>query len=185
MLKTHFLKLFSTSSYFLIISCILLSCSNPVVSNIKDFEQLDLGENRNAVFLFWSTECPLCQNYTNVLNEMQEKHPSVAFYLVFQEEVSEKEIQEYCAMYQLNLNYFLDTGGKLTTLLHATVTPQVVVYNTTNGELYSGKIDNWMEKLGVKRQIITEYYLQDVLQSIENNEKKKFTNTEPIGCFIE
>jgi hypothetical protein len=51
--------------------------------------------------------------------------------------------------------------------------------------IYSGKIDNWFEDIGKRRTIITEFYLQDALNSVIRHREPAIKETKPVGCFID
>ena len=46
-------------------------------------------------------------------------------------------------------------------------------------------MDNWLGELGRRRQVITEFYLKDAIESYLNEEEIKIKKTKAIGCFIE
>lgn len=49
---------------------------------------------------------------------------------------------------------------------------------------YAGKIDNGFENIGKKRQVVTEHYLRDALESILLQKEIEIKETQPVGCFI-
>jgi hypothetical protein len=51
--------------------------------------------------------------------------------------------------------------------------------------VYSGAIDNWAVDLGQKRQVITEFYVRDVLQALIHQQTIPYAKTQAIGCFLE
>ena len=140
-----------------------------------------------TVFIFLGTECPFSQNYTKTLNSLFEKYQSsgVKFVGLFpNSDDSKRKIKTFKKKYGLKFKVKSDKKHKFTNLYEAKVTPEVIVLNSTQNKVYSGKIDNWAEELGVRRSVITEFYLNDALHSIINNLPIKISKTEGVGCFI-
>lgn len=149
--------------------------------------RMDDFKNKISVFIFLSTSCPLSKSYTKTISSLKEKYAQhgIEFYGVYPfHEDNEDSVKIFTSMYNLNITSVLDHQKKLTKLLSARITPQVVVFNK-NEILYSGRIDNWATSVREKRQVITSHDLDEALTAILNN--KPITNkfTEPIGCIIE
>lgn len=145
-------------------------------------------ENYTVVY-FLSETCPICQNQSKSINQLHSTYQKLGLktiaYFPNISLTNTSSISEFKKKYQLGFPVYLDINQFFTKKFQAKVTPQVfLVNNETNEILYKGKIDNSYERVGKRRQRITEFYLDNVLKSIINNEKITLNYTEPIGCII-
>jgi peroxiredoxin len=144
--------------------------------------------NAYSVLFFLGPECPLCENYALNFNELYDEFQSedVRFYGVFSGlSYSNQEIIDYKDEFGVKMPFYLDPDFVLAHGVGATVTPEVVVLDKNLKTVYRGAIDNWAVTVRKHRQVITEYYLKDVLVALENGEIPLYEITEPVGCFIE
>ncbi|WP_295118233.1 redoxin domain-containing protein [uncultured Chitinophaga sp.] len=138
-----------------------------------------------TVFVFLSPECPLCKNYSPVLQTLQQQNPSVNFYgIIPGNTYSSKQITKFADDYQIRFPILTDKNMKLVKALQATVTPEAVVLDHAGQVYYRGLIDNWVTALGKKRARASEHYLSSAIGSLAAGATVKQTNTEPIGCLI-
>jgi peroxiredoxin len=142
------------------------------------------------VYVFLSETCPICQNQTISLRDLNDDFGSKGIKMigVFPNiKISDAaSILKFKKKYKLNFEVQLDENQLLSEKLQATVTPQVFVLRKSNQEiLYEGKIDNSFERVGKRRQIITDFYLRDALLQIVQNQCITLKKTEPVGCFIQ
>ena len=145
-------------------------------------------DNQATIIVFLAPQCPLSENYCLTLNELSAMYaaPGMPFYgCVSGTYFSDAEISRFLKDYQLQLPVLLDPQQDLTSLLGATVTPEVFVIDSSGAILYSGAIDNWAVDLGVKREVVTEFYLRDVLAAVQDERPVPYRQTKPVGCFIE
>ena len=141
-----------------------------------------------TVLLFLSPECPLCENYSKTISELRSgfSEAPIRWLGIFPGSAYSKEqIYHYLSRYHPQVEVVLDPNQELTQKVKATVTPEVVLLSEKREIQYRGKIDNWIESLGVKRQKVTEHYLLDALEAVLKNEKPLIVSTEAVGCFIE
>lgn len=145
-------------------------------------------ENYTLVY-FLSESCPICQNQTQSINQLYKNYKdlglkSIAYFPNITLSDS-NSIQSFRSKYKIDFPVFLDYNQFFTKKFEAKVTPQVFLINhQTNQILYAGKIDNSYERVGKRRQKITEHFLENALKSLINNEQIILNYTEPIGCFI-
>ena len=147
-----------------------------------------LSNNKASVFYFLAPECPLSQNYTKAINELQQgfNEIGVGFYGVFSGKVySEEEMNSYVSNYDIQIAGLKDSTYLLSKYFGATITPEVFVIDNLENVIYSGKIDNWIESLGVKRQVVTEFYLKDALNQFLSGNAVVVNKTEAVGCILE
>lgn len=142
-----------------------------------------------TVYVFLSETCPVCQSATLGLRGLYKEYRErgVDFVGVFPNVgVSDAaSIERFAKKYQLEFPLRADENQRLTQRFAATVTPQVFVV-APDGErvVYRGKIDNGFERVGKRRQVVTEYYLKNALDELLANRPVTVTETEPVGCFI-
>lgn len=142
-----------------------------------------------TVYVFLSETCPICQNQTFYLRELQTQFAGkkIGFVGVFpNENFSTKEsIEKFGRKYRLNFTLVKDENQVLTTELGATITPQVIVYqHSTKQTKYNGMINNGFERVGRRRQVITDFYLRDALIALVEGKTVTLSETKPVGCFI-
>ncbi|GAB4424391.1 MAG: hypothetical protein OHK0039_41570 [Bacteroidia bacterium] len=144
--------------------------------------------HRYTVLFFLSPECPLCQNYSRTIAQLRTRYPGqdLAFYGIFPgTHYDSDEIRAYLDTYSPPVIPLRDPAYHVTRALGAQVTPEAFLLDATGQVLYSGKIDNWIPKLGQKRSVITEYYLQDAIGAALAGRPVPLRHIPAIGCFIE
>lgn len=160
---------------------------------LKDLRGREVSLNETAekgltVFIFMSTDCPLCINYTKTITEISKEFGSrgVSFIPVYSGKYfTETDILKFHHDTNFELTGLLDPEFRLAIKLGATVTPEAVVISREGEILYSGAIDNWMYETGKKRSLITQKYLESALLQILSGKAADPRHTEPIGCFME
>ncbi len=143
---------------------------------------------QTSVIIFLSPSCPMCQNYSLVLNQLNDhyKEKGIAFYGIFSgQERDTLEQKTFAKTYKINFDLLLDEKKQLANNLHATITPEVFLIDTNKEIIYKGSIDNWLIEPGKKRSIVTEHYLEDALWAVTSGNKIKISSTEAKGCLIE
>ncbi len=142
--------------------------------------------NSLTLFVFLSPECPLCQNYTTVLNALYKQYQQqIRVYGIFPGKAySAIEIAAFAKKYQTNFTLLIDSSQQLTNYLKATITPEVILLNDKNQLAYRGAIDNWVLSLGKKRIKATLHYLQDAIEQTLQNKTTAIKTTKPVGCKI-
>ena len=139
---------------------------------------------KNTAFIFISPECPLCKNYMLTLNELVKKYPQVNIVgVVPGKSYTLPDIRQFAEDYKAVFDIYLDKNKTLTKVLKAKVTPEAIVIDEKGNLRYRGLIDNWQAKLGVKRKVITDHYLDDALDQIKTT-SYKYMETAPLGCLI-
>jgi peroxiredoxin len=147
-----------------------------------------LANNKATVFVFLAPDCPLSQNYTLTLNELQRQFvaESVVFYgVVSGNWFDDAAIDSFAATYKIAFPLLRDPDFHLTRALGAAVTPEAFVIDSRGESVYGGAIDNWASDLSRRRTIITEHYLKDALTHHLLGEPPPIPRTQAIGCFIE
>ena len=183
---------------FLFMSAYIAACSSSQYHNedeiiVNDLNNqqvhLNLSDDVNLnVFFFLSPECPFCINYTKTISEIinNKSYSDISFHAVYPGTYySNEEIRQFHKDYNFVIDVLIDPEMSLTHRLEATVTPQVIIVDHSGKTVYTGAIDNWAVDTGVKRQVISEHYLSDALQSALIGKTPKVSKTKPVGCYIE
>jgi thiol-disulfide isomerase/thioredoxin len=146
-------------------------------------------ERHGDVFYFLSPDCPLCQGYVPLLKKMNEQYGprQFAFYAVFPGTLySKQEVASFLDTYQLNsLSVVCDTALLLTRCLDATITPEVIVTDTSGQLIYKGRIDDQAWEIGQKKGLASTHELEEVLALMAAGKNPAFRQTEAAGCIIE
>ena len=103
------------------------------------------------LFVFLSPECPLCKNYTAVLNKISRDFSVDSFVIigiVSGKAYSPEEVNSFKKEYSVDFQLFIDKAKKLTNYLEATITPEVVLMSDKGRLIYRGAIDDWVTDLG-------------------------------------
>lgn len=140
-------------------------------------------------FIFMSPECPLSENYSKTINELSIEYANsnTFFYIVFPGKFYPRpQIEAFIEKYLLPSEMVIyDPDHLFKKYFSATITPEAFLTDVTGTILYQGAIDNWAITLGKQRQVITELYLIDAIESSLENEKIKTKKTRAVGCIIE
>lgn len=141
---------------------------------------------QGRLFVFYDTECPICQKSSKRLQEMYEKYgQNVAFKAVFStKSLKKSDIRQFNKEYSFTIPYVIDRKHRLVEQYDAKTTPEVVLLDKKGTEVYRGAIDNQFFGLGKYRPKTTEFYLQNALESLQNGQPISPRSTEAVGCLI-
>ena len=147
---------------------------------------LKKGNKPLLLFIFLSPECPLCQNYTKPLNQLQQKfNQQINMYgIVPGAAYTTKDMAAFQNKYHTVFPILIDAKKKFTHYLQATVTPQVILLDKEGTLIYTGAIDDWVQAQGKKKQQPTQHYLQDAIQQSLQPDVVKIKKTTAFGCKI-
>lgn len=139
-----------------------------------------------SVLVFLSPECPLCKNYSVVLEKLSlDFKGKAAFVGVFPGNAySGKEIEEFEKKYWISFPLVMDTAKVWAKKLQITVTPEVVVLDKEGRMVYRGAIDDWAINPGKQRIHPSQSYLYNALQASVKGLTVSPRITQPVGCFI-
>jgi hypothetical protein len=127
----------------------------------------------------YSNECPIAKSYIKTIQNMVKRFGDTIQFCLLDPGVGSKSIGG------LESLLFHDHLGLICKRFNIRVYPQAVVYDCLNREvLYSGKIDDRAQKLGVVSRFAKKNHLLDVLNNVMLNEPIKTASNEAIGCFI-
>ena len=136
--------------------------------------------------VFLSPECPLCQNYTLVLNRLLDQYKGrlTLYGVIPGKAYSTADLEKFRKDYSIRFELLVDKKFRLVRLLKASTTPQVFLLNRQNEILYAGLIDNWAASLGVQRTVVTEHYLAAAIDASLAHLPIAIRTTRPVGCLI-
>jgi len=184
--------LFSILLIFILTSCDKQKPNYSQVSGenylSEPIQAINLDEEY-LVFIFMSPECPLSENYTKTIKDLSSQfaNQDVGLYIVFPGKFYHRQqIEVFIEKYQLPTDWIIyDPENLFREYFSATITPEAFLADVTGTVLYQGAIDNWAITLGKQRQVITEYYLADAIDSSLKRENVKIRKTRAVGCIIE
>lgn len=187
--------------YKLLVFLFILFGSFACSKKVKEFSKIELVNNKESaispsslngqflVFTFLSPECPLSENYTRTLKQLQKEYEKsdIQFYYIFPGTFYPRpQIEQFALQYEMPINRFIyDEEYQLRDYCRASTTPETYLLDSNGKIYYSGAIDNWAITLGKQRQVITDHYLSNAIYSVINGEEIKLSNTRAVGCIIE
>ena len=161
--------------------CILLPLSISLI-----FAQ-NPTEKRLKAYVFLSDECPMCQGYAPVLNQLANdfEEKGVEIIGVFPNYyATDSSILAFKTEYNIQFKTIKDSTFTLTNRFKASITPQVFLENREGSLLYAGQIDDAYFRAGKRRGTTSEHYLKDAIEAILANKKPEIIETKSIGCVI-
>jgi len=142
------------------------------------------GEPR--LFIFLSPECPLCKNYTGLLNQLNTQYSGrlqIAG-IIPGKTYSRGEVDSFTRKYKITYPLYIDLSLDLSHYLQASVTPQAILLDKDSRLVYKGAIDNWYKALGKPGARVTEHYLQDAIEATLHHRQPLIKRTNTAGCQI-
>ena len=144
------------------------------------------GKN-TEVYITISEECPVCMYMTKPLQELEEKYrDSVKFFLVFPNALSNyKSINKFKKKYGLlNFESILDEDQSFVKKYTLTVTPEVMVLDSSGNTIYKGRINDGYYAPGKMKRSSISNDLKIALELWLSDKKKLENWGEAIGCYI-
>jgi len=138
------------------------------------------------VVVFLSPECPLCQNYSLPLNELQKKYSGKVEFsgVVPGKAYSAADVKAFTTKYHIAFPITIDSAKTQTSALKATITPEVYLLGPKKEILYHGSIDNWIKDLGMQSARPTVFYLRDAIDQTLAHQPVRIPYNKPVGCLI-
>lgn len=150
---------------------------------------------RATVWLFISTDCPICNNYQPELERLRARYTplGVDFIGVYAEvPVSAGEVAEHTRQFAIAYSTVVDDDHAIRKRFGVRFVPEVVV--TAGGRdatidplafLYRGRIDDQYPERGSRRPSATTHDLNDALRDITQGKAPAARVTTPVGCVLE
>jgi len=139
-----------------------------------------------SLFIFLSPECPLCQNYSTLLNSLRSLYAGQVdqYGVIPGRAYPAKEVRAFGQKYGITFPLLIDDSKKFSNYLHATVTPEVILLGPKDELLYKGAIDDLWQDLGKRRLKATKNYLQDAMEASLHSKVVPVNQTKAVGCLI-
>lgn len=144
-------------------------------------------EKRLKAYVFLSDECPMCQGYAPVLNQLATdfEKKGVDIIGVFPNYyATDSSILSFKTEYHIDFQTIRDSNFTLTNRFNASITPQVFLENTEGSILYAGQIDDAYFRAGKRRGTTSTHYLKTAIEAILADKKPEISETKAIGCVI-
>jgi hypothetical protein len=180
---------YSVLIYLLFLLIIATGCTN----NLEHQEQVyaeDIGELEQKelhCYFFFIADCPASRNNMPKMEQLNKTYASYGLQIkgiVSDPVLNESELKEALEDFPMDFEIIKDDSLKITKKHHATVTPEVLLYDKDDNLLYSGAVDNYYFKLSRHRKLITEKYLENAILNTLQNKPVTTKETKPIGCRI-
>ena len=138
------------------------------------------------VFIFLSPECPLSQNYTRTLNQLEKQYAGKVQFagIIPGNTWKPADLTTFSEKYHIAYPLRLDHDLRITRILKATTTPEAILLGPDNTVIYQGAIDNWYKSLGRAGNRPTQNYLQDAIDCTLRQQAPPVKKKTPIGCLI-
>lgn len=151
----------------------------------------DYKESKGFIVIFTCNHCPYSKKYEDRIIALDKKYKNQGYPVIainpndpeVQPQDGFKEMIQRAKEKGFTFPYLLDEGQKIYPQYGATKTPHVFLLEKENGKnivKYIGAIDNNYED----QDDVSEYYLQDAVNSLLKSEEVKTTKTVAIGCTI-
>ncbi len=152
-------------------------------------ESIQDGRQCNTLLIFVTGDCPLCKNYRPLIRQLSDSLGADVNWVLriiridLPDTFNSEQVPAYTYPFS---NYDLyDEKGLFSSMVGATVTPQVFVFNKMHQMVYSGAIDNWAVETGKHRVAASRFYLKGVIDSLNADIEIQPWFTKPVGCYIE
>jgi hypothetical protein len=139
-----------------------------------------------TVFVFISTECPISNRYAPEVRRLSESFGSrgIRFQLIYPNRSDAPPmIRDHLRSFTYSMRALRDPDHALARFVHATVTPEAVVF-TGGRVVYRGRIDDRYVEVGLERPEPTLHDLDNALTAVLAGRPVRRPVTEAIGCFI-
>ena len=147
---------------------------------------IDFNKEPLTVLVFLSPECPLCKNYSLVLNKIVENYPGKLQLqgIVPGKAYSNKEVKNFVEEYKIGFPVLIDPLKELSNAIKAQVTPEVIAINKDGETIYRGAIDDWVKELGQQSIRPENHYLEDAISAYLAGKPVLIKQTVAKGCLI-
>jgi hypothetical protein len=146
------------------------------------------------VWLFISTDCPICNGYQPEIERLRMRFAprGIEFVGVYAEVPLERsEMEAHVAKYDMKYPVRIDTDRAIQRRLGARMVPEVVVTAgapDSSGNpaafLYRGRIDDQWPERGSRRPSATVHDLERALEAIVAGQAPAVRTTTPVGCVL-
>jgi hypothetical protein len=143
--------------------------------------------SKAIVFLFASVDCPISNRYAPVVQRLYQTFSpqGVTFWLIYPNPAeTPAAIRDHVKAFNYPVHALRDPKHELVKLTNVQVTPEVALFDRSDGLVYHGRIDDRYVSLGVERPSPTRSDLAEALAATLAGSKVKEASTQAVGCFI-
>ena len=141
-----------------------------------------LAENNYVVVMFWSTECPFVQPYTNRINSIANEYSSkgIVFWGINSNSTESLEnVKSHAEEKGYPFPMLKDVNNVVADMFEATRTPEVFLIDKNKIILYHGRIDDSRDA-----DKVTVNDLKNALDEAVGGKSITVNNTKSFGCTI-
>ncbi|WP_435009726.1 redoxin family protein [Tundrisphaera lichenicola] len=140
-----------------------------------------------TVVVFYSTECPISNEYSPTLNSLAESHPSSSFSMVgicVDPDVPASDISGHAREYRLKFPVVSDRDGVITARFGAEFTPEAFVIDSDGKVRYRGRINDMYAERGKRNANPRTNELRDAVDAVLAGREVAAAHVEAIGCPV-
>ncbi|MGB9032113.1 MAG: redoxin domain-containing protein [Acidobacteriaceae bacterium] len=156
----------------------------------RPVDRLASPGSRAIVLFFAASDCPICNRYIPEIERLDREFApeGVRFWWVYPNpEDTPEVVRHHQQQFDIHGDTILDTQQRLTTMAHATITPEVAVFVPTKDalrEVYRGRIDDRYLSLGQERPFADKHELETALRALTSGHPIPAPGGPSVGCSI-
>jgi Redoxin/Copper type II ascorbate-dependent monooxygenase, C-terminal domain len=140
-----------------------------------------------TALVFYSTECPISNEYSPILAGISESLASPGFAMVgicVDPDLSRADVARHAKEFGLKFPVALDRDGSIAAKLGIKVTPESIVVDAEGKVRYQGRIDDTYASRGKRRANPSTSDLKDAIAAVLAGREIADDHVEAIGCPI-
>lgn len=137
--------------------------------------------------IFYSTQCPIANAYSNTLSELAKTFPENKARFIgvcVDPDLTKAQILAHSKEFGWNFPILHDTSGKLVSQFGAKVTPEVFVVDASGQVQYQGRIDDQFAARQKRNPNPQKHELKDALTAVTSGQPVAIALTTAIGCPV-
>ena len=137
--------------------------------------------------VFYSTECPISNEYSPIFKAIAEGQPPDRFAMVgvcVDPDLSGADVAKHAGEFGLKFPVVLDREGSLVARFGIKVTPEVVVLDDSARVRYRGRVDDTFAARGKRKANPTTSELKDAIAAVLAGKEVAVDHAEAIGCPV-
>ena len=148
---------------------------------------LEAPQGGASLIVFYSSECPISNAYSPILNEIAGAFPREKLTIVgvcVDPDLSDGEIAQHAQEYKLLYPVMHDPKASLSTKLGMKVTPEVAILDHENRVRYRGRIDDQFVAKGKRNPNNRTHEARDAIEAVLAGREPAVAYVEAVGCPI-
>ncbi len=139
-----------------------------------------------TVVIFYSTECPISNEYSPTLNGLTASLPKSARLVgvAVDLDVPDADLARHAAEHSLDFPVICDREGKLATRLGAKTTPEAVVLDDAGTIRYRGRVDDQFAARGTRNARVSTSDLKEAVLAVVDGKAPAEPWPAAVGCPI-